>query len=388
MADAPVGGEFAAGWELVAHTFRDNFSALDNDPGDLGASLCVIAGGRTVVDMWGGWSDRRRTRPWQPDTLVNSYSVGKGITSAVALVALSRGLIELDTPLQNHWPELRSSATLRQAMSHQAGLPALRDEVPDDLPLDWNAMCSALAATEPWWEPGTAHGYHTNTFGFLVGEPIRRAAGAHRFGDLLREWVAQPIDADLWFGVSDDDLRRCSEVDLGDGPVDASALGWGDANGGFDDEHQRMIHHAYFNPRTLSGMGVIETAGWRQAEVPSTNGHFTAKGVARVYASLLDSSGPVDRAVLREATSTQAEGIDLILGKSARYGLGFQLHLDERPIGVTPASFGHFGFGGSIGFADPDADIVVGYLLNRPGDRWQMPRTRRLLAALRYAVGS
>ncbi len=388
MTSELIGGHVSKGWETVGNAFRDNFSVLDDDPGDLGASLCVVSAGRTVVDLWGGWADRGRTRPWQPDTLVNSYSVGKGITSTVALAAVSRGLLSLDDPLRRCWPELRSSTTLRQAMSHQAGLPALRDEVPGDLPLDWTAMCCALAATDPWWEPGTAHGYHTNTFGFLVGEPTRRVASAKRFGDLLREWVAQPVEADVWFGVGDDDLKRCSEVDLGSGPLDPSTQGGGGPGGGFDDEHQRMIHHAYFNPSTLSGMGIIETKEWRQAEVPSTNGHFTAKGVARIYASLLDPSGPVDRAVLGEATSTQADGTDLVLGKSSRYGLGFQLHLDERPIGVTPASFGHFGFGGSIGFADPDADISVGYLLNRPGDRWQMPRTRRLLAALREVVGA
>lgn len=387
MPDAPAFGEAAAGWEVVRDVFRDNFQGSDGDPGDLGAALCVIADGRTVVDLWGGFLDRARTQPWRSDTLVNSYSVGKGVVSTVALAAVSRGLIDLDVPANAYWAELQSTTTIRQVMSHQAGLPALRATVSDGVALDWHAMCAALASTEPWWEPGTAHGYHVNTFGFLVGEPVRRAAAAARFGDLLREWVADPIGADVWFGVRDADLARCTEIDLRNGPFDPETPDSRTLAGHFESDRQRMVHHAYFNPVTLSGTKIVETRRWRQAEVPSTNGHFTASGVAAVYASLLDQRGPVDPAVLTEATSTQVDGADLVLGKITRFGLGFQLHQDERPIGVTPASFGHFGFGGSLGFADPSAGIAVGYLINRPGDRWQMPRTRRLLAALREAVG-
>jgi len=386
--DPPVGGSVALGWESIAETFRANFRPTEGDPGDLGAALCVIANGETVVDLWGGWADRARSQSWRPDTLVNSYSVGKGVTAAVALAAISKGLIDLDSPAAFHWPELVTPATIREVMSHQAGVPAIRGDAPADLPTDWSAMCAALASTEPWWQPGTGHGYHVNTFGFLVGEPVRRAAGAVRFGDLLRGWLADPIDADLWFGVSDRDLARCSEVDLGSGPLDDSATGGGATVEEFTSDEQLMIHHAYFNPPTLSGMGVVETRSWRQAEVPSTNGHFTAKGVAKVYASLLNPSGPVAPAVLKEAVTAQVDGPDRILGSRTRFGLGFQLHQDERPIGVTPASFGHFGYGGSVGFADPDARLAVSYLINRPGDRWQIPRTRRLLAALRQVIGA
>ena len=156
----------------------------------------------------------------------------------------------------------------------------------------------------------------------------------------------------------------------------------------FPDELAQMRHHAYFNPSTVSGMGVVETREWRQATVPSTNLHATAAAVATLYQSLLDPDGPVDRAVLAEARTTQVDGPDLVLEQRSRFGLGFQLHQEERPVGVTEESFGHYGFGGSIGFADIDADIAVGYVLNRPGDRWQIPRTRRLLAALREVVGA
>lgn len=383
-ADPPIAGRVAPGWEAVREVFVENFSPSPGDPGDLGAGLCVIAGGRTVVDLVGGWRDRARTRAFTAETLVNSYSVGKGISAAIALAAVSRGLLDLDEPAHRHWTELPQASTLREHLSHQGGLPAIRGDVESWVPMDWAAMCAALAATEPWWTPGTAHGYHTNTAGFLVGEPVRRAAGAARFGDLLQEWFAAPLDADLMFGVPDRDLARCSELGFDpSGPLTPSREA-----ASFDDEMARMRHHAYFHPSTVSGMGVVETDAWRQAEVPSTNLHATAPGVARVYASLLDPSGPVDPALVREAASTQVDGHDLILEKRSRFGLGFQLHQEDRPIGVSAASFGHYGFGGSIGFADPDADIAVAYVLNRPGDRWQVPRTKRLLGVLRAVTGA
>lgn len=383
-ADPPIAGAVAPGWESIRDVFVGNFVPTERDAGDLGAGLCVIAGGRTVVDLVGGWRDRARTRPFTPATLVNSYSVGKGVTAAIALVAVTRGLIDLDEPANRHWTELPQTSSLREHLSHQAGLPAVRREIDPSVPMDWSAMCTALARTEPWWEPGTAHGYHTNTAGFLVGEPLRRAAGAARFGDLLAEWFAAPLDADLVYGVPDRDLARCSELGL---TFDSPRMP-PKAAADFPDEMAQMRHHAYFNPSTISGMGVVETRAWRQAEVPSTNLHATAAGVAKVYRSLLDPAGPVDRVVLAEACTTQVDGPDLILEQRSRFGLGFQLHQDERAVGVTDESFGHFGFGGSLGFADVSADLAVGYVLNRPGDRWQIPRTKRLLAALRAVVGA
>lgn len=383
MTATPVSGAVASGWESIRATFEENLRPSENDPGDLGAGLCVIADGKVVVDLVGGWRDREATRPFTADTLVNSYSVGKGVTAVIALIAASRGLVDLDEPVSKHWPGFRLTSTLRQHLSHQAGLPALRGHVDDDVPTDWPRMCAALADTEPWWEPGTGHGYHVNTAGFLVGEPVRLAAGASRFGDLLIDWLAGPLDADLVYGVPDHDLARCSEIEFigGKTPMPPRATPTE-----FADEATRMVHHAYFNPSTVSGMSIVESRRWRQAEVPSTNLHATAKGVAKIYAAVLDPSGPVDPALAREAATTQVDGEDKVLMTRSRFGLGFQLHQDERPIGVSPSSFGHFGFGGSIGFADPDAGLAVGYVLNRPGDRWQIPRTRRLLAELREVL--
>ena len=387
MTDVPLGGSVARGWEAIGAVFEENFRPSGNDPGDLGAGLCVISRGDVVVDLVGGWRDRAMTAPFTADTLVNAYSVGKGITAVLALIAVDRGLVDLDEPVRRHWRGFEPETTLRHHLTHQAGLPALRGDHDDRLPTDWHRMCAALATTEPWWEPGTAHGYHVNTAGFLVGEPLRLAAGADRFGDLLADWIAAPLGADLVYGVADDDLARCSEIAFigGKPPAPPSHAPTAADDRDFDDERARMMHHAYFNPSTISGMGIVETPMWRQAEVPSTNLHATAKAVATVYADLLRPDGLVSAELLAEATRTQVDGDDLVLAKRSRFGLGFQLHQDERPIGVSPDSFGHYGFGGSLGFADPVTGLAVGYVVNRPGDRWQIPRTRRVLAALRRA---
>jgi CubicO group peptidase (beta-lactamase class C family) len=383
----PIGGTVDPDFAPLRDVFIGNFAAAEDDPGDLGASLCVIRGGEVVVDLWGGWTDKAMTTPWRWDTLLNIYSVGKAAAAVTALRLVDRGDLQLDEPLAIVWPEMtgegREAITLRHALAHQAGLPAVRQPLPDHAIYDWDGMCGALASTRPWWTPGQAHGYHTNTFGFLVGEPVCRVGGA-RFDRVLADLTTGPAGADDFFiGLPPSEHGRCAEMDVfgGDEAIDLVPR---PVEG---DEASLLTHHAYFNPRTMSGMGVVDTEPWREAMVPSTNGHATARSVADFYAALLPSAGDgrlLSDALLCEATSVQADGLDRVLGRPSRFGLGFMLHQDERPIGIGPTSFGHFGYGGSLGFADPEADLAVAYLISRPGDRWQMPRTRRLLAALSF----
>ncbi len=408
-----VHGRVDRAFEVVSDAFRANFEpsggdatdaapAGSPDPGDLGASLCVIVDGRVVVDIWGGWSDVARTRPWTADTLVNAYSVGKAVTASAVLTEVASGALDLDAPLSRVWPEYgahgKGSTTLRQVLAHRAGVPGARRELTPDDVFDFGAVAAALAESEPWWEPGRAHGYHVNTLGHLAGEPVRRATGTS-VGEVVRRSVAGPLGADLWIGLPRSEHHRVAEVDFvqdipsgllphqGDGPLD------------------RMRHAAYFNPPGLSGIGTVNTARWREAQVPSTNLHATARGVARLFASL--SGAPADpdprerpaaadpvgdeivpAALVAEAATTHSRGYDLVLDRESRFGLGMMLHRDGRAVGVGEASFGHYGNGGSLGFADPDARVGFGYVINRPGDRWQVPRTRRLLAALRDALGA
>jgi CubicO group peptidase (beta-lactamase class C family) len=362
---------------------RGEFAANFADRGETGGGVCVVADGTVVAELWGGCSDAAGSRPWQRDTLVNVFSVGKGMTAVCTARLIGQGRLDADAPVARHWPEFGASGkdaiTVRQLLSHQAGLPALRDRLPDGSQLDWAAMTGALAAEQPWWPPGSAHGYHVNTFGFLAGELIRRVTG-RTIGTLLREEIARPLGADIHIGLPAREHHRVAEFrwpgELPDGPVHP------DPSDGL-----LMSWLAYANPPGLSGFGVVNTAAWRAAEIPSANAHATAAGVARVYAALAGDGAiggvrVVDAGALAAATAEQVYGADLVLRRPSRFGLGFQLTHRERSFGPGRRSFGHFGAGGSVGFCDPDAGIAVGYVTSQMGPRWQNPRNRALIDAV------
>lgn len=386
MDDPPVAGTADPAFGPVREAFIENFRPSGGDPGDLGAAVAVYCEGRPVVDLWGGWVDPRRTATWERDTLVNIYSVGKAATAVTVLSLVEGGLLDLDAPVAEHWPEFarhgKDGVTLRQALSHRAAVPSVREVLPEGSMLDWDTMAAALARTPPWWEPGIDHGYHVNTYGFLVGEVARRVVGA-RFGTILRERVAGPLELDLHIGLHPSEHRRVATIDAPTSVEPGAAVAF--PGGGGDD---LMRHHAYFNPSGLSGFGVVNTRAWREAEIPSTNGHATARAVARLYAALaaggvLGAMRILGTTLIGEARREHARGPDRVLQRDTRFGLGFALDQPNRRIGISAESFGHYGYGGSLGFADAGAGIGFGYLINRPGDRWQAPRTTRLLAALR-----
>jgi CubicO group peptidase (beta-lactamase class C family) len=357
---------------------REEFARNFAERGEVGAGLCVMIDQQVVVDLVGGWADEERQRRWQPDTLVNFYSIGKPLVALLALQLVDDGLIGLDDPIVSVWPEFgvggKATATLRHALSHQAGVPAIRQPLTDDDLWDWDRMAAALAATEAWWEPGTRHAYHTNTYGHLIGEVVRRLRGT-TCGALLRA-VADPLEADLWFGVPRSEQHRCADVIfVASSSTRPSALAElsGDA---------LMTILSYFNPPGYSSMGVVNTRAWRSAEVPSTNGHGTAEGIARLYGALLEPGRLLSAPLLAEATSPQSQGYCPILGEEVTFGLGFTPTVPRRPFGPNPHGFGHFGTGGALGFADPDAGLAFGYAMNHVIPRWQSTRNRALIDAL------
>ncbi|MCP5032168.1 MAG: beta-lactamase family protein [Actinomycetia bacterium] len=379
-----VTGRCAPGYEAVREAFERNFAPTDTDPGDVGAAVALIQGGRVVVDLWGG-SIRDEGPAWERDTLVNMYSVGKPVAAVLALDAVQRGEIDLDEPLGAVWPafrDLHGETTMRQVLAHQAGLPAVAEPLDPEAIYDWSAMAEALARTPAWWIPGSAHGYHTNTFGFLTGEPICRLT-QRPFSQALQDRICGPRGLDLFVGLPPSHHSRVAEivsrVDPDSSPADHRPA---------ETKHDRMRAHTYFNPPTLSGFGVVNTADWRSASIPSTNGHATARAMAQFYSALLPSAPePLLAESLRiEATTEHSVGPDLVLQRETRFGLGFQLHQEIRAMGTGPNAFGHFGHGGSLGFADPDRDVAFCYLINHPGDRWQSPRTLRLVAAVADAT--
>jgi CubicO group peptidase (beta-lactamase class C family) len=375
----PLEGSCAVGFEPVRRAFADNFVSH----GELGASVCVVVRGEVVVDLDGGWSDEARTVPWRRDALVNFFSVGKALAALCVARLVDAGRVSVEDPVSHHWPEFeaagKGAVTVGELLAHRAGLPAVRRRLPAGAMLDHGLMAAALAAQEPWWTPGSAHGYHTNTFGFLVGELVRRVDG-RSLGTLLAEDLAGPLGAEVFIGLPETLRGRVADFFWpGLPPPEAEPVGLSD--------EQLMEHNGYFNPSGLSGAGVVNTPEWRSAEIPSTNGHGSARGVARVYQALAsggeaDGVRIVDARTLALFAIERSSGPDLILHRPSRFGLGFQLTQPERPLGPSGRAFGHFGAGGSLGFCDPDAGVAFGYVINTMGPRWQNPRNRALIDAL------
>ena len=378
MPDVPeVRGTCDARFARVRDALAENFRVH----GEVGAAVAVVVGGRVVVDLWAGWADAGRTRPWQRDTLVDVFSVGKAMAALALHILVDRGGVDLDAPVARYWPEFaqagKGEVTVRTLLCHRAGLPAIRRELPDLAMYDWALMTSALAEEAPWWTPGSRHGYHVNTFGFLVGEIVRRVSG-ERFATFFRREIAAPLAADFHFGIGPEHDVRVADYLFASTPGEMVAD---------DAEHQLLLRRVYANPPGLSGPGTVNTRAWRAAEIPSTNGHATARAVARIYDALACARGAdgirlLGTATLEHAIAEASSGVDAILRRPSRFGLGFQLTQPERPLGTNPRSFGHFGAGGSLGFADPDAELAFAYTMNQAGPRWQNPRNRALIDAV------
>ncbi len=373
-----MSGDCDARFGAVREALRENFAAR----GELGAAVAVTLDGRAVVDLWGGWADAARTRPWQRDTLVNVFSVGKGVTALCVHLLVERGALDLDAAVGRYWPEFaahgKDRVLVRELLAHRAGLPAIRQELPPLVMYDWDRMTALLAAEQPWWEPGTAHGYHVNTFGYLAGELVRRVTG-RMLDAFFRDEIVPHTHADFHFRT-----RAEHDPRIADSLLPSIPLVFSDP----DPERARMLQNAYANPQGISGNGTVNTRAWRDAVIPSTNAHSNARAVAQLYTPLacaetLRGDGRLLCAdTLREATREAAFGTDAVLGRPTRMGLGYQLTFPGRPLGPNPRTFGHFGAGGSLGIADPDARLAFGYTMNQPGPRWNNPRTRALLDAV------
>ena len=373
----PIDGACDARFARVRDAFVRNFT----DHAERGGAVAVALRGKVVVDLWGGFADVARQNPWQRDTIVNFFSVSKALCTIAVLRLAEERALDLDTAVSRYWPEFaqggKDAITVRQMMSHQAGLPAIREPLADEAMLDWETIVDALARQEPWWKPGTTHGYHVNTFGFLAGELVRRASGK-TIGTYLRETVAEPLGADVHIGLPRSEHARTAEFLWPGDPPKPESL---------PDDGALMRWNTYWNPAGFSGARWVNTQAWREAEVPSTNGHGNARGIARVYAALanggeIDGVRIVSRAMLAQATQEHVSGFDQINGRNTRFGIGFQLTQEERPLGPNPGGFGHFGAGGGLGFCDPQSGIAFGYVTNDMGPRWQNPRNRGLIEAV------
>ncbi|MGW0866490.1 serine hydrolase domain-containing protein [Streptomyces sp. NPDC002611] len=383
--ETQVRGRCDARFTAVRRAFEENF----RERGELGAAVAVTVGGATVVELWGGWADAERSRPWERDTLVNVWSTTKGPVALCAHILADRGLLDLDAPVAEYWPEFaaagKEKVLVRHLLSHRAGLAGLREPHSLEQLCDWELTTQRLAATQPWWEPGTRSGYHALTYGHLVGEVVRRVSGL-RPGAFLEREVAAPLGIDFRIGLPEKDVGRVAE--LVQPPVAASS----EQAAVFAQLAPAAVAALTNPPVSAAGAG---THGWRAAEIPAANGHGTALAVAELYGVFAGRGSYGDHRVLSpEAAERAREGQgtcrDLVLGAGFEHeteaGLGLWLSGANGSYGPNPRAFGHDGFGGSCGLADPEAEVSLGYVMNRMGPHIaDDPRKTALVDAL-YSV--
>jgi len=354
---ADIGGWVEAPFERVLDAFAVNF----DERAEVGAAVCVYLDGEPVVDLWGGAADATTGRPWTSDTVVLVYSSTKGVTSVCANRLIEQGTLDPAAPVARYWPEFaangKAEITVAQLMSHQAGLPLVEGDFTLDECLAWDPMVQALAAQAPIWEPGTQHGYHMRTFGWLVGEVVRRVTG-DTIGAYLRDEIAAPLGLDFWIGLPEEIEPRVArlvppEQDLG---ALLKELGG-----------ELLLASVFSNPADHFGYNDMwNTRALHAAELPSSNGIGDARSLARLYASCIgavDGVRTLQPATVAAATVEQACGKDAVLMIDSCFGLGFMLGSSFGA--ANPASaFGHAGAGGSLAFADPDAHLGFGYVMN------------------------
>lgn len=371
-------------FDLKFEALRDAFAALFDDPQERGMALCVQVGGETVVDLWSGVADKDGQQAWHSDTILNLFSCTKTFTAVTALQLVAEGKLELDAPVARYWPEFAAAGkdkiTLRHLLSHQAGLPALRQMLPAEALYDWQAMTTALAAEQPWWALGEGHGYAPITYGWLVGEVLRRVEGRGP-GESIVARTATPLGLDFHVGLADEEFDRVATISRGKGNVgDAAAQRLLKT---MMSEPAAMSTRAFTNPPSI--MTSTNKPEWRRMQQPAANGHGNARSLAGFYSGLLDGR-LLESELLDELTREHAVGDDKTLLTRTRFGLGCMLDQPEvanATYGMGPRAFGHPGAGGSIGFADPERDVAFGFVTNNLGPFVLMdPRAQKLARLL------
>ncbi len=382
-------------FQEVRQEFERNFQ----ERGEVGASVCVTVQGQTVVDLWGGQANAGSNTPWKEDTVSVVFSSTKGATALCAHILASRGQLDLDAPVATYWPEFAQSGKenipVKMLLSHQAGLPAVRETLPDGAYADWDLIVNALAKEEPFWEPGTRNGYHALTFGWLVGEVVRRVSGKS-LGTFFKDEVAGPLGLDFWIGLPEDKESQVA-------PMIAA-----------EPNPESPFFREIATPGSMQSIVLLNMGGYmgaepqfdtraaHAAEIGGAGGVTNGRGLAGMYEPLAlggkkDSVELVNPETLarmgRVASST---GKDAVLVMPTRFALGYMKTMDNRkePAGVqdsvlvSEAAFGHVGAGGSFGFADPPAAMSFGYTMNRMGPGAALnDRGQNLVDAVYRALG-
>ena len=397
VASFAVAGDCDPRFAALRAEFERNFAQR----GEVGAAVCVYLGGRPVVDLWGGHVDAARSKPWERDTIVCMMSVTKGMLALCAHALVDDGKLSLDAPVATYWPEFAQAGKeripVRYLLCHKAGLPVFEGSLRAEEVFAWDPMIRALESSAPIWDPGSAHGYHAVTYGYLVGEVVRRISGKS-LGTFFHDEFALPLGLEFWIGLPEEHEHRVARL------IGGLA---GDTPGeGEEETPMAMPPPDSVIGRALTLNGALDglehgfnTPALLRAEMPAANGVTNARSLARFYAGLVGTvdGGPAAPLLtpvqVDKARTRQTEGGDRVLSFpgldiETAFGLGFWAASPLSPFGGAPGAFGHSGAGGSVGFADPDQGIAVGYVMNKMmqnvlGD----PRSQGLIQASYRAAG-
>ncbi|MHA1106262.1 MAG: serine hydrolase domain-containing protein [Promethearchaeota archaeon] len=360
----------------VKKAFQSNF----DENLEVGASFAVTINGKHVIDLWGGHADAAQTRPWKKDTIVNVYSTTKVMTAICIHMLVDRGLLDLDAPVAKYWPEFaqagKENLPVRYLLSHTSGLAGWDKAFRTKKLYNWDLMVELLAAQKPWWEPGTKSGYHTITFGYLLGEIIKRITN-QTVGTFFHEEVAKPLGADFYIGLPEEHDSRVADL-IPPPPIDLSTFG--------DIDPESIAMRSLTHP--MIDVNETKTREWRGAEIPAANGHGNARSVSRITAALacggeIDGIHLLSEDTIKKSIEEQSNGTDLVLNVPIRFGLGWGLQSKDLPIGPNPNLFYWGGYGGSVVVVDLDEKMSISYVMNKmvstlTGD----PRSEKLIEEL------
>lgn len=382
-ATASVDGYTGPGFEPVRRAFLENFNTR-NPTAEVGASFAVMRGDRVLVDLWGGFADRARERPWTASTVANTFSSTKGVASACTALLESQGRLDYGAPVARYWPEFaqggKGAITVETLLSHQAGLSGVREPIAFTDLYDWDRMVGILERAEPLWPPNAKAGYHAITWGFLAGELVRRIDG-RSIGQFLAEELTSKLGADYVIGVAQADDARVAEMIPAPPPATEEPRR----------ELPEILRLTLANP-IMDPMAANQRA-FRAAELPALNGTGTALGLARIYAPLANDGAFGARQIyapgaVARAARRRFSGVDMVLGVEVNWRAGFYGNNQSNWYGPNPESIGHSGWGGSMGFADPVTGLSVGYVPNQMDSNLNGdPRSLRLVAALYECLG-
>lgn len=371
-----IQGDCDERFKSVKEAFERNFE----ENLEVGASLAVTHKGKLVVDLWGGYMDAQKTRPWEKDTIVNVYSTTKVMGALCVHILVDRGLIDLDAPVSKYWPEFaqagKENIPVRYILSHTTGIPGFNEKISVNDLYNWEKMTTMVASQEPWWKPGTRSGYQSISFSFLVGELVRRILlqsgdSSKTIGEFFRNEVAKPLNIDFHIGLNSKHDERVANLIDSHGTV------------------PKWLHimlkiimpkkaKVFFNPLPSELMNHSQTREWRAAELPSSNGHGNARSIAKVGA-ILACGGELNGVKILSNSTVENSLIEQIYNKDkmslggpkARWGLGWHLEFPDEErhgeLAIGSKTFHWGGWGGSKCIMDYQKQVSVGYAMNKMG---------------------